>query len=123
MDLAAWYAEGRWVGLLDLIDGLPSASRLNEARLNDPELARLLAEAPEPTEPWSPKTSEYGLLERMVGDLIDEVKQLRIMQSGKPSNEPRYPSPRTAVHAAREQMDVDHVNDIFMDFGVSPDDI
>lgn len=45
VDLGEWVAGRRWRALLDLVDGLPPASRLREAIFNDPvEAAKIVAE-------------------------------------------------------------------------------
>lgn len=120
MDLAAWWRARRWRELLELIEQLPTASRLNEATLNDPEAAALInaerqaeeaaaQETGEETEPWSPRFSEFDLHAQMLRDVINELADLRavtIAAAGGKYRRPKdYPRPRTEVDRLRERSD------------------
>lgn len=131
MDLAAWYAAGRWVGLLDLIDALPMASRVREAAYNDPEDAALLAQLPEPEGVWYPPVSEFGLLEQLISDLIDEQKLTRMQLvrtlGGKPNNEKPTARPVTLAGQLRKEVREREEREWTVEFisllGFSEDDI
>lgn len=82
MDLAAWWQARRWVGLLELIDQLPTSSRLQEAIQDDPEHALLIAlereeKSDEDRRPWAPRLSEFDLHAMQMNTLIQEVVNLR----------------------------------------------
>ena len=111
MDLARWWADRRWVALLELIDQLPQASRFMEAVANDPEQAALIIQAREQQErdgeqdePWSPRLSEFGLMERLQRDTIQALMGVQaaiIAASGnKPPRQEPYPVPVTEVDRA-----------------------
>ena len=127
MDLAEWYAAGRTVGLLDLIDSLPSASRYYEAVSNDPEMAEHLARQPESDEEWSPRVVEYGLTEMLLREILHELKvNSAITMSaagGKPGELKPFPTPRTAVQAARERLEREWAVNLAGKFGFGSDDI
>lgn len=127
MDLAEWYAGGRWVGLLDLIDNLPTACRLNEARMNDPDEALRIAQAPVSSEPWAPLVSEYDvnvkLLARMADTLAVISQQLVKTNGGKPTSPKPVPVPRTAVDAARKYIDRQEAVELAGRFGFTEDDL
>lgn len=109
VDLAEWYAQGRWVGLLDLIDGLPGASRLNEAIVNDKEYAAHLAAMPKPENEWAPRVAEFDLhahLQREILHAIKSLKQATVAVNGvRPSEEKPFPGPRTEIERAIEDAD------------------
>jgi hypothetical protein len=127
VDLAVWWREKRWVALLEFIDGLPGASRLNEAIANDQELAAILAQEPEPTESWTPRVSEYGLTEMILSQIADGIKALQqtsiAVAGGKPGEMKPFPSPRTAVdlfRAAKERQELEEAAALF---GFDPSDL
>jgi hypothetical protein len=127
VDLAEWYAAGRWVALLDYIDGLPGASRLNEAIVNDKETAAEIAAMPRSDEEWAPRVSEFGLAEHMLREVIHELKQLRqatIAVSGnKPPAEKPFPVPRTEVERAIENIERQWAESFVGKFGFDANDI
>lgn len=127
MDLAEWYAARRWVGLLELIDMLPAACRLNEAIVNDPETARELASLPSPKEPWTPKVSEFDLSAIMLRDalgILTSIQQTLVATAGgKPSKRKPFPAPRTEIDRAREAMEREFVEDIGALFGFDAADL
>lgn len=127
MDLDEWYSAGRWVGLIELIDMLPGACRLNEALVNDPEMAALIARQPKPEGEWSPRTSEFGLQEHMLSTVISELKQVKQAviagAGGSPSPEKPFPMPRTAVDDAIAEMEHQWAVDFVSQFGFDASDI
>ena len=116
MDLAEWYAAGRCVALLELIDMLPAACRLNEAIANDPETARELAALPTPAESWAPKISEFDLsaimMREMLGTLTAIQQTLVATAGGSPSSHKPFPAPRTEIDRARAAMDREFIDAI-----------
>lgn len=126
MDLAVWYREKRWVALLDLIDGLPGASRFNEAISNDPELAAQIAAQPDPVEPWRPRVQDYTLTNMLLAQIADGMKSLQQTQiaaaGGKPSQVKPFPSPRTAIDRAKEAHEKQFVSDVLGLFGYDDGD-
>ena len=64
MRLRRWVADrSRWTELLDLIDQLPTTSRIHAAIVNDPEQAEWIvaASGDEPAKKWSPPLTEFTL--------------------------------------------------------------
>ena len=127
MDLGDWYAAGRWVGLLELIDMLPAACRLNEAIANDPVTARELAALPTSAGSWAPKVSEFDLpaimMREMLGTLTAIQQTLVATAGGKPSPHKPFPAPRTEIDRAREDMEREFVEDIAGLFGFDASDL
>ena len=127
MDLAEWYAAGRWVALLDYIDMLPSACRLNEAIANDKEYAAHLATLPKSDTEWSPRVSEFGLKEHLLRDLLHEVRNLKQVTiaaaGGRPSEEKPFPAPRTEIERAIADADRQWAESFVGQFGFSAEDI
>ena len=68
VDLGAMVRQRRVRELLDLVDELPAASRLSEARATDPRLAwHLLAQREEAQDlEWRPRVRDYGLQELLL---------------------------------------------------------
>lgn len=126
MDLDVWYSAGRWVGLIELIDMLPSACRLNEAIANDPEMAEILADQPDPSEPWSPRVTEYDLPVILLSQIADGIKALQqtsiAVAGGKPAKVKPFPTPRTAITRLREREDLDMFHDMQSRFGFGSND-
>lgn len=121
VDLDEWYWAGRWVGLIDFIDMLPAASRLNEAIAMDPEMAALMIDLPAPDEPWSPRVSENTLVTTILMDISDGIKTLQqtsiAVAGGKPAKVKPFPRPRTAVDRLREQEDLNLFHEMQAMFG------
>ena len=115
------------MALLDYIDGLPSACRLNEAIVNDKETAAELAALPKPDEEWAPRVSEFGLTEHMLRELIHEVKQLRqatiAVAGGKPGQERPFPAPRTEIDRAIAALEREWAESFVGRFGFDASDI
>lgn len=134
VDLAVWYAAGRWVALLDYIDMLPSACRLNEAIANDPDTARLMAELrldaqnDDNAEPWTPRVSEFRLEHVMYQQVINELKQIKqgitVQVTHKPPpTELPFPSPHTAIDRAIKAIEREHVVSIGLMLGFAEEDL
>lgn len=131
MDLAEWYAADRWVGLLELIDNLPTACRLNEAIANDPEAAAQLAamrlDAKDDAEPWAPKLSEFDLNITMLREILHAIKGLRQVSiaaaGGKPGDEKPFPAPYTEIDRALAAAERNWAEMFVQQFGFEPDDI
>lgn len=131
MDLAEWYAGGRWVALLELIDTLPTACRFNEAIANDPETARELAaislDKDPDAEPWAPRVSEFGLTQHLLRDILHAIKETSqatiAAAGGKPSEITPFPAPRTAIDQAIENAERAWAEDFAGRFGFSASDI
>lgn len=127
MDLAGWYAGGRWVGLLELIDMLPTACRLNEAMANDMELAEILAGLPEPTEKWAPRVSENTLMNMLLAKIsngIDQMIQTQIgTAGGKPAPVKPFPTPRTALQIVRAKQERQWAEEEVQRWGFDASDI
>lgn len=127
MDLAEWYAAGRWVALLDLIDMLPAACRLNEARANDHEEARYLASLPRSEEAWAPRTAEWDLHAQLMGDMstkLDNIAGILIkVNGGSPGDIKPFPSPRTKLQDAMKQAEREWAEGFIEQFGFSKEDL
>ncbi|SDK79062.1 hypothetical protein [Arthrobacter sp. ok362] len=127
MDLAEWYAGRRWVALLELIDNLPTACRLNEAIANDPEAAAALAAAPRSEDPWSPRVSEFDLTATMLREILHAIKALKQVSiaaaGGKPGEEKPFPAPFTEIDRAIAAAERSWAEAFVGQFGFSPDDI
>ena len=111
MDLALWWRERRWKALLELIDQLPSANRLNEAIQNDPEQAELIAKQLAQQETgsarWSPRLAEFDLHAAMLREVIHALLGVQAAvvaaAGGKPGKMPVFPGPETEVDRAMER--------------------
>ena len=127
MDLAEWYAAGRWVALLDFIDGLPSACRLNEAIVNDKEAAEQIAAMPKPDEEWAPSVSEYDLTAHLLREILHAVKGLRQVSiaaaGGNPGAEKPFPAPRTEIDRAIAELERQWAESFVGQFGFDASDI
>lgn len=132
MDLAEWVAAKRWVALLELIDNLPTACRLNEAIANDPEAAAELAAArldseQESADPWSPRVSEFDLTATMLREILHAIKALKQVSiaaaGGKPGEEKPFPAPFTEIDRAIKAAERSWAEAFVGQFGFSPDDI
>lgn len=127
MDVAEWYAAGRWVGLLELIDGLPSACRLNEAIVNDKETAAELAQLPKPEREWAPGVAEYDLHAHILRDLVNEVRSLTAVTiaaaGGKPGEVKPFPVPRTEIDRAIQAAERDWAESFVSQYGFDAADI
>lgn len=127
VDLAEWYANGRWVALLDLIDGLPSACRLNEAIVNDEESAAQIAAMPKTDSEWTPRVSEFDLNAHILRELLQAVrslKQVTVAAAGsRPRDEKPFPYPKTELDRAIEEADRRWAESFVGQFGFDATDI
>lgn len=127
VDLAEWYAAGRWVPLLDYIDGLPTACRLNEAIVNDPEAAQAIANRPTPSAEWSPRVAEFDLTAHLLREILHAVQgngQIAIATAGgKPGDIKPFPAPVTEVERAIEAIERQWVESFVGQFGFDATDI
>jgi len=127
VDLAEWYAAGRWVALLEYIDGLPSACRLNEAIANDPETAAQIAAMPAPDEEWAPRVAEFDLHAHLLRELLHAVKsngQIAISAAGaKPGEIKPFPAPRTEIDRAIAAIQREWAESFVGQFGFDATDI
>ncbi|MBD1541018.1 hypothetical protein G9E11_01855 [Arthrobacter sp. IA7] len=127
MDLAEWYAAGRWVALLDYIDGLPSACRLNEAIVNDPETAAIIAAQPKSDREWAPSFAEFDLTAHLLREILHAVKGLKQVSlaaaGGKPGEEKPFPAPRTEIDRAIAELDRQWAEAFAGQFGFDAADI
>lgn len=110
---------------LDLIDGLPSASRLRQAMLDDREVAeQIIAEQDRSEadghvpEEWRLQVSENTptviMLTRIL-QAIDELTGLNVTQvtQGKKKHKPRrLPTPKTAVDTVRDEKTRENAREI-----------
>lgn len=131
VDLAQWWRERRFRALLDLIDQLPHASRLNEAIQNDPEQAEVIARAREEVadedrEPWAPRLADYDLHANLLRDLIQATIGLRAAviasAGGRSRTVPDYPTPVTEVDKATARLERAWAQGVLQQFGFSPED-
>jgi hypothetical protein len=118
--------------LLELIDMLPTACRLNEAIANDPEMAAILAEQrlsrrDDDADPWSPKISEFDLNITVLREILHAVKGLRQVSiaaaGGKPGEETPFPAPYTEIDRAVAAAERNWAEMFVQQFGFSPEDI
>lgn len=130
MDLAEWYTAGRWVGLLELIDMLPAACRLNEAVANDPEAAAALAAmhaGDGERESWAPRTSEWDLHASILGQIADGIQTLTAItlkvNGGNPGDVKPFPTPRTKIQEAMQQAEREWAEGFIEQFGFSREDL
>lgn len=122
---------GRWAAVLDYIDGLPSASRYNEAIMNDPETAEYLAQLSmdrdaEGRDSYAPRLSEWDIHATLQREIVDGIKALRAtmiaLKRGKPGDVKPFPTPRTAVEAAKKEAERRWAVDFGAHLGFSPED-
>lgn len=123
MDLAEWWRARRWRALLELIDQLPSSSRLQEAIYDDPEQAAVIAAARDegqdddaPT--WSPRLSEFDLHALLLREIAHNVASLAGAKN------PTYiPWPKTEVDRQSELLARAYAVGVASRFGFSPEDL
>ncbi|UXM92565.1 hypothetical protein [Paenarthrobacter sp. JL.01a] len=129
MDLAEWFAGKRWVALLELIDMLPAACRLNEAIANDPEAAKAIAEASQgrASDPWAPRTSEWDLNATLLSEISNGIKVLTAAtikaNGGKPGDVKPFPTPQTKIQAAMKAAEREWAVQFAGQFGFSAEDL
>lgn len=108
--------------MLDLIDQLPSASRLGQAVMDDPDAARALAvESDRPRERWSPQLREWDLDAALLAEIRDrlgEVAQgIAALGGAKPRRVKPFPRPVTEVDRLRERSRQEAVRDLIKELG------
>lgn len=127
VDLAEWYAAGRWVALLDYIDMLPTACRLNEAIVNDKETAAELARGGRPEGDWAPRVAEFDLNAHLLREVLHELKQVKqntlSAAGGKPGPEKPFPAPRTEFEKALAAVEREWAVSFAAQFGFTAEDI
>lgn len=114
---------------LDLIDGLPAASRFRQAVLDDPIAAAALVDQQEADEragktagDWGPEISEYSATVIMQGRILaalSDIAGLLTAQAsgGKSKGKPiRIPTPTTEVERERERRHVSKGRDLMRIF-------
>jgi hypothetical protein len=127
VDLAEWYAAGRWVALLEYIDMLPSACRLNEARVNDKEEAALLAALPKPEREWAPGVAEFDLHAHILRDVVNEIRSLiavtLAVAGNKPGEVKPFPAPFTEIDRAIQAAERNWAESFVSQYGFDAADI
>lgn len=133
MDLARWWRDRRWLGLLELIDQLQARTdtRLNEAILNDPVQAALIAaraeDEGEPAGAWSPPVAAYDLHAMMLREVVQTLYAVRaaVLVAGnrKPGKMPEFPTPVTEVDRARARLERVWVDTTLTRWGFDPSDL
>lgn len=127
MDLAEWVAAKRWVALLEFIDMLPAACRLNEAIANDPEYAKHLASLPESEEKWSPRVSDFDLNAILLRDVLNTLgvisQQLVQVNGGSPKQPKPFPAPFTEIDRAKAAAEREFAEDLVGMFGFEAADL
>lgn len=114
------WRERRLRHLLELIDGLPEASRLNEAIQNDPERAEILADLErergvERGREWSPRIRDFDLHALMLREVVNSLQAIQSTIVGttyvpekngsirflKPRKGKPFPAPVTALDTVK----------------------
>jgi hypothetical protein len=100
-----------WGEFWRLLSQLGADSRYVKAQLDDPEVARRIAEAEDPEDPqWSPQSTDWTLDRELLASIRDLLADLTVIAGrGLPSNgvrqfPPRYPRPDTETERARARM-------------------
>lgn len=117
--MAEWWIGGRWKGLLELIDGLPEASRFRQAMALDREVAAQVLEArrqSEDLEEWAPPLSEWTTqvtLLAEIRDLLPDVVQAILSTAPRKPGTPAprftrapFPRPRTALDEVEQERSI-----------------
>ncbi len=117
-----WWRSRRWRGLLQLLDELPSTSRVKVAQVEDDELATQLVEAgliPDESPPWAPPLREYDATAVLLQQVLDTLEGANYQRAQGKGGRPK-PSPRpvTAVERARKRAD-QNVQASFLDYLLS----
>lgn len=131
-DLGVFLYQRRWRALLELIEMLPHASLLWEARLNDPVEAELILDQMEAQEDEDGKQSAHEVairehdrhsvqledLKDLLGNLINTV---RGVAGSKPARFQRDKT-RSLIDQLRWERDIDSASDILSMAGFDPDE-
>lgn len=130
MDLSVWLHDRRYRSLLELIEQLPDASRLNEAKQNDPEYAEMIARIRsenegEEADTWSPPVRNYDLTALLLREVREAVMAVYVAvvrsNGGKTSKVKEFPSPVTEVDRALARIEREWTNSVLSKWGFDPD--
>ena len=120
--MRAWSTE--WRFLLNLIDHLPRTSRFAEAMAQDDELVAHTSDVPRGK--WRPSVAEWGVIEELLANLLDETARLNtnfVTVNSKKGHKPKapkpYPRPETALERVKRKWGAQDVLDIVA--AVTPD--
>ena len=117
------------MALLELIDMLPAASRLNEAIANDPEAAKAIAAASQGKvmEPWTPRAAEWDLHATILGQIATGIEVLTAatikVNGGKPGDVKPFPTPKSEIQAAMKAAEREWAVQFAGQFGFSAEDL
>ncbi len=109
VDMAVLFKERRYVHLLALIEGLPTASRYTKALFDDDEMAERILDSGQgeasgdyhpPLSEWTPELA--ALTE--ISDKLSAIQQTQIGVAGGKAKSPKpSPRPETALDRAKER--------------------
>lgn len=128
VDLAVWWKQRRWRALLELIEQLPHASRLWEARLNDDEEAERILDQMEKDEEKSSARNVVAIREHdrtsvQLEDLKEQIANLtntvRGIAGGKPIRH-RRDHTQTLIESKTWERDVESAAPILEQAGFDP---
>ncbi|MDS2172525.1 hypothetical protein [Nesterenkonia sp. CL21] len=133
MDLGLWWSQGRWRPLLELIEKIPQASLLWEARLNDPvEAAKILDqiehdEATNPGRSQKPRVAirehdrQSQQMEKLTAAVMSLTNTVRKALKAQPI---KYEAdqPETLLEQLRWERDVDSAAPLLAAAGFDPDE-
>ena len=99
-----------WRKLRNLLHRLPVNSAFTEARLDDPEVAEVLAQQEEPSGPGAPGLQEFTPVVATLTNIYDLQQQMLAaliqLGNGKPPSLQPAPRPVTGVQRARARVEV-----------------
>jgi hypothetical protein len=100
------WRDREWRKMLNLIDHLPGHSFFNEARANDPDIAKMLAEMPTPAHSerlsnWTPEIAMLAVIADRLGSLIVVESMIGSGGKSKPDIKP-LERPQTLLAKMRE---------------------
>lgn len=130
VDLAVWLRARRHRSLLELIEQLPSACRLNEAKQDDPEYAELIARVRAENEDdegpsWSPAVRDYDLTALLLREIRESIMAVYVAivrsNGGKTKKIPELPAPVTEVDRALARIEREWTNSVLTKWGFDPD--
>jgi hypothetical protein len=106
---------------------LPSACRLNEAIVNDPDTAAAIAAQPKSDSEWAPSFSEFDLHAHLLRALLHAVQnngQIALSAAGgKPGDIKPFPAPRTEIDRAIAAADREWAESFAAQLGFDATDI
>ncbi|MEH0058807.1 hypothetical protein QDX25_07235 [Auritidibacter ignavus] len=118
--------------MLELIDQLPPTSRYTNAVLSDPEIAEEIARGQleaetDPDHDEGPSGPLWDTTQRMIADLIDEIKvvgaKVIAAGGGKPGRIRPYQRPVTGLDKARQRARLRMAVDALEAWGFTESDI